>query len=152
MPEPSLPATTWNVHTFIMRFFVQHERPPAIGETAALLNISAREARDAYQALAGVHELYLEPDGETIRMAVPLSAVETPYRVFAGEHAYYANCAWDSLGIPAMLGTDARVEAHDAYTGDLVHYAVVDGQLRADGGFVHFSLPLRRWFDDLAHT
>ena len=54
---------------------------------------------------------YLQPGGDAVLMAHPLSAVETDYRVIVDGVALYANCAWDSLGIPAMLGRDADIEA-----------------------------------------
>ena len=34
-----------------------------------------------------------------IRMAIPFSAVPTPYRVEAAGRSWFANCAWDSFGI-----------------------------------------------------
>jgi hypothetical protein len=85
-------------------------------------------------------------------MANPLSAVPTPYCVVANGQALWANCAWDSLGIPAMLHADAQIEAAFAGTGAAASYAVRAGALQADGGIVHFALPFRRWYDDLIHT
>lgn len=152
MPDTNLSDQIWAIRAFIYRFFVDHERPPTTDEAATRFGISGDAAREAYRRLAAAHQMFLEPGTDEIRMASPLSATPTPYRVFIGHHSYYANCAWDSLGIPAMLGSDADIEAHDTFSGDLVRYAVEDGQLRADGGFVHFSLPVGDWYDDLIHT
>lgn len=152
MSDITLPDRTWAVRAFIFRYFVDHERPPAVAETAERFAMSVESAREAYTQLADAHQMVLEPGSDEIRMASPLSAVPTPYRVFAGDHSYYANCAWDSLGIPAMLGADACIEAHDTLSGDLVRYTVEAGELRADGGYVHFSVPVRDWYGDLIHT
>ena len=86
-------------------------------------------------------------------MAHPLSAVPTPYHVRVGERRYYANCAWDSLGIPAMLKQDAHIEARYAHTDEPVTYAVQNGEIIPPAqGIVHFALPFARWYDDLIHT
>jgi hypothetical protein len=85
-------------------------------------------------------------------MANPLSAVPTSYRVALDGQRLWANCAWDSLGIPAMLHSDARVEAIFAHSGEATSYAIESGALKATGGVVHVSLPFRRWYDDLIHT
>lgn len=42
-------------------------------------------------------------------MAPPFSAVPTPFAVDTSRHSAYANCAWDALGVPIMLGERARV-------------------------------------------
>lgn len=85
-------------------------------------------------------------------MANPLSAVATPYRVHVKGRHLWANCAWDSLGIPAMLHADARVEATYALSGAAASYAIIQGRLVAHDDMVHFPLPFRRWYDDLIHT
>ena len=88
-------------------------------------------------------------------MANPLSAIDTPYRVAVNQRTLFANCAWTSLGIPTMLGADARIEA--VYTdveglGTPARFAVIGGALRGYDGIVHFPLPLRHWHDNLIHT
>jgi hypothetical protein len=67
--------------------------------------------------------------------------------------SYWANCAWDMLGIPAALHADADVGAEYAEDGSPARLSVEDGRLRGEGGgFVHFPLPLRRWYEDLVFT
>lgn len=152
MSDIELPDRTWKVRAFIYRFFVDHDRPPTVAETARQFAMPVDAARDAYTQLAAAHQMVLEPGSDEIRMASPLSTIPTPYQVVVGDHRYYANCAWDSLGIPAMLGADARIEAHDTLSGELVRFTVEAGELRADGGYVHFSVPVRDWYGDLIHT
>jgi hypothetical protein len=85
-------------------------------------------------------------------MANPLSAVPTPYRVRINDRSLFANCAWDSLGIPAMLAGDARIEA-TIDDREPLYYTIEGGELRADDRFVvHFPKPFRVWYDDLVQT
>ncbi len=149
----TLSERDWRIRLHIYRYVVDHGRPPTVAETAHYVAIPADDARQAYRRLHEGHALFLEPGADTVRMANPLSAIPTPYRVYVDGRLLWANCAWDSLGIPAMLHADARVEAAFAPLGDAATYAIVAGQLDApNGGVVHFPLPFRRWYDDLIHT
>jgi hypothetical protein len=142
----------WRIRLYIYQSFVARGQPPSHDEVAQQFRVDPAEARAAYQRLHEHHTLFLEPGADVVRMANPLSAVPTAYRVYVGEMAYWANCAWDSLGIPAMLGADARIEATLAHAGETVTYAVERGSLKADPFLVHFPLPFVRWYDDLLHT
>ena len=105
----------------------------------------------AYRRLHDAHALVLEPDGVEIRMLNPFSAVETPHRVEAAGRSWFANCAWDALGIPAALRADAHIEAPTG-DGESMRFAIEAGQVKGWQGVVHFPLPFRRWYDDLIET
>jgi hypothetical protein len=141
----------WSVRLFVYQFLVEHERPPAIDETSAALGITVERAREAYASLHHRHALFLEPGTLDVRMAHPFSARSTPFRVHIGTHAYYANCAWDMLGIPAALHADARIEAVYADTGESAQFGVTDGHIHGRG-VVSFALPFCQWYDDLIFT
>ena len=84
----------------IYRWFVEHGRAPS-AEEAGTDEAGLRRLHDA-------HALVLEPDRPAIRMLNPFSAVETPHRVEAGGRSWFANCAWDALGIPPPCTRTAR--------------------------------------------
>jgi hypothetical protein len=148
----TLTEQDWQIRLAIYRFFVEHERPPSVAESATALGLDAGMVRSAYHRLHRGHAILLDAGTDDVRMANPLSAVQTPYRVQINQRTLFANCAWDSLGIPAMLASDARVEA-TIDDGVPLSYAIQDGELRADDRFVvHFPLPFRVWYDDLVHT
>ena len=152
MAQSSLGDQDWQIRLAVYRRFVESGHPPAYAEVARELGIPAAEAQRSYRRLHEHHALFLEPGTDTIRMANPLSAVPTPYRVYVDGRGLWANCAWDSLGIPAMLHADAQVAAVFAQTGAATGYAIESGELRAANVLVHFALPFRRWYDDLIYT
>ena len=152
MAAGELSEQDWRIREEVYRHFVDHGRPPTPAEVARCVGVAEEDARAAYRRLHAHHALFLEPGFDTIRMANPLSSVPTAYRVHARGRALWANCAWDSLGIPAMLRADARIDATFAHGGEATTYAVEAGELKAEGGVVHFPLPFRRWYDDLVHT
>jgi len=148
----SLTDQDWQVRLAIYHFFVEHERPPSVGEMATALDIDLESVRRVYHRLHRGHAILLEPGTDDVRMANPLSAVPTPYRVQINGRWLFANCAWDSLGIPAMLASDARIEA-TIDGGAPVRYAIEGDKLQAGDRFVvHFPVPFHDWYDDLVHT
>lgn len=148
----NLSEQDWTIRLYIYQYFVEQTIPPTVAETAQHFKISPEDARAAYHRLHEHHALFLQPGTDQIRMANPLSAVPTYYRVYVNRRWLWANCAWDSLGIPAMLGTDALIEAQLPLTGEMVTYRIESGVLKANNGFVHFPLPFVRWYDDLVDT
>ena len=143
----------WRIRRHIYDALVASGRAPDTLGIASHYGISQHEARRALRRLHNAHALVLQPGGDAIRMAHPLSAAPTDYRVLVDGVALYANCAWDSLGIPAMLGRDAAIEARHPLTGDSLRYAIAAGRLRSDAGLlVHFAHPFRHWYDDIVET
>ena len=140
------------IRHFVYRHFVEQARPPTVAESAEAFNISENLAGDMYRRLHEGHFLFLEDGMPTIRMANPFSAVPTSFQVRAAGQTYFANCAWDMLGIPAAMGADAEIEARCADCGQLHRLALRGGRLQAMGGLVHFLLPFTSWYDDLVFT
>ncbi|MEZ4592210.1 MAG: organomercurial lyase [Chloroflexota bacterium] len=91
------------VRTFVYQQFGQTARPPTVMETAVHFHLPPHEIEKSYQRLHDNHFFFLEPGTLDVRMANPFSALPTQFRVQVGPMAYWANCAWDMLGIPAAL-------------------------------------------------
>jgi hypothetical protein len=152
MASSSLSEQDWQVRLFVYSFFVENERPPTYLEAAENFKLSAEEARETYHRLHDFHTLFLEPGTDSIRIANPLSAIPTNYLVHIKGKKLWANCAWDSLGIPAMLNTDGEIVATNPLSHEAVTYSIQAGELISDNGLVHFPLPFTRWYDDLIET
>lgn len=104
------------------------------------------------QRLHDAHQVVLDDDG-SIRMALPFSAIPTEHVVRSGDRRWFANCAWDSLAIPAALGVDAEVEASWLDDGGPVELRIVEGELVGEtDAYVHFAVPARHWWDDIVET
>lgn len=148
----TLSETDWKIRLFIYRALAAGGAPD-VNAISSRFGIAASEARAALRRLHNAHALVLRDGTSDILMANPLSAVATDYRVLVGDTALYANCAWDSLGIPAMLDADARIEARHPLTGERIAYAVEAGQLvGCRDHLVHFALPFHQWYDDIVDT
>jgi len=133
--------------------FVRDATAVSVAEAADALELPAAVVADAYRRLHEAHALVLESEQLEIRMLNPFSAVATPHRVLAGGRGLFANCAWDALGIPAALHSDAAIESSCPDCGEQLDLEVRDGKLvRGTELLVHFVVPARRWWDDIAFT
>jgi hypothetical protein len=147
----------WQTRAFVYAHFADTTHPPSVDETAAHFNISAEEAGELYKELHNRHSFFLEPETLTIRMANPFSGIPTDFKVHANGKTYFANCAWDMLGIPAALHCDAVIDAVCTESNEAIQLEIKHGE-PAQSPFtnnqllVHFPLPFARWYDDLVFT
>jgi hypothetical protein len=135
--------------------FAQTGRRPSPDVIADRVGITAPEVLDAYRRLRAQRVLVLESDGP-IRMASPFSGVATQHVVVAGGVSYFANCAWDALGIPAALRQPATVHSRCEQSMEPLHLTV--GPLGPEGGeasagwLFHCAVPAGHWWDDIVFT
>ncbi len=141
----------WTVRNAVYATILERTVPPTADEIATALGVTAHDVRSAYERLNSRHTLFLTPGSHDVRMAHPFSGVPTAFQVECGGRAYWANCAWDALGIPAALHADARIEA-PLGDSESFRFAIEAGQVKGWDGIVHFPLPVRRWYDDLIET
>jgi Alkylmercury lyase len=132
--------------------FVADGRPPSPEETAAALGVAPEEAEAAYSRLEQAHVVVLAPGTTNVWMANPLSAYPTPFRVETGRGAYWGNCIWDALGIPAMLGVDGDVRTSCPDCGEPLVLRVRGGLLEPTDVVCHFAVPAARWWENIGYT
>ena len=124
-------------------------RIPTIAEIASSLGIPEGETRESAARLAEAHILVLQENGE-ILMAAPFSAVPTSFLVRTRSFECFANCVWDAIGVPLMVGTTATIETACGCCGNQI-VLQIDGGLKGEG-VVHFAVPARQWWDDIVFT
>jgi hypothetical protein len=132
--------------------FMASGKAPVISEVAQQLARNEDEVRGAFGRLAAGRVLVLQDGSGEVLMANPFSAVPTPFLVEVGGQTYYGNCIWDALGIPAMLDQDARITTGCGDCNDAMALEVRAGELEAEEGIVHFSVPAARWWDNIKFT
>jgi len=87
-------------------------RPATVAELPAALGLPPAVVEAAVGHLNERGTLVVEPATGEITGARGLSLVETPHRLILDGRQRYAFCAVDAVGIPAALGTAARIESH----------------------------------------
>lgn len=132
--------------------FLASGTAPTPESIAARVARPAAAVREAFERLAADHALVLDPATRAIRMAMPFSAVPTRFRVHAARGSWWANCAWDALGISAMLAGPAWVETTCGDCDAPLEVAADGRTITAGAGVVHFAVPARHWWDDIGFT
>jgi hypothetical protein len=141
-----------DVKLAVYRHFAGTGQAPQLADIAHELECTRDDARAAYGRLRANRVLFLEPDGESIRMAPPFSGVPTPHRVAVAQRTYSANCAWDALGIPAALHREGVVHSSCGQSGTPLRLRVgLEGPEPSDWLF-HCQVPAARWWADLVFT
>jgi hypothetical protein len=142
-----------DVRLHIYRTFVRDGRPPTAAETATALGISEAEAADAYRRLHEAHAIVLEPGAVEVRMANPLSARPTAFRVRTADgRSYFGTCSWDGPGVLAMLGVDGTVATACPDCDEPLTMEIRGGELQPIDAVAHFAVPAARWWEDIGHT
>ena len=126
--------------------------PPTLAEIAAHFGATRDAARKELTALKIGKTILVHPESGEIWMAGPFSAARTDYEVVAGDRSWWANCAWDMLGIPVVLneavqGRTRCTDCGSPMTIDCspLHPPTIDA-------VVHFLVPARQWYEDIAFT
>lgn len=145
-------TTDTDVKLAVYGHFADTGSAPTPEQVAKAARTDVDFVRAAYHILADQRVLVLEDDGATIRMASPFSGVATQHVVESEGVSYFANCAWDALGIPAALQQESVVRSRCEQTGEPLELRVgLDGPEPCDWVF-HCQVPAARWWDDIVFT
>ena len=130
--------------------FIADGRPPTAEEMGQALGIANEEAIAVFTRLQEERLLVLAPGTANVWMAHPFSSVPTRFRVVTeGGRSCWGNCAWDGLGVLALLGTDGVVQTSCPDCGEELDFRVSQGQLEPVDAVVQFSVPARRWWENI---
>jgi hypothetical protein len=127
-------------------------RPPDASDVARESGVDLDELRRSYARLRERRLLVLEPDGLSIRMAPPFSGVPTQHVVRVDGVDYWANCAWDALGIPAALHRAGTVHSRCEQSREPLRLEIgLDGPGPSTWLF-HCLVPAARWWENVVFT
>lgn len=135
----------------VYRHFTEQARRPAAEDVARLVSAAPSDVLSAFHRLATQRLLVLENTAD-IRMAPPFSGVPTQHVAEIDGRRYFANCAWDVLGIAAAMHQPATVRSRCEQSGEpYVLEVSVEGPGPSDWIF-HCAVPAAHWWDDVVFT
>ena len=126
---------------------------PTRASVMQALDLDYAVVSSSYAALAATHVIVPGRDTGEVWMAMPFSAVPTPFPVMVGGRAVWANCAWDAYGIAAALNDDIAFTTPCPASGAVIAGGVRRGVAFAHPGAVAYvGVPAARWWDDIGFT
>jgi hypothetical protein len=140
------------IRAYVYDAIFRQDTIPTADAIAAGLACLPGDVAAAFQRLAQGHVFVLQRDSNEILMANPFSAVPTPFQVEVERDVYWGNCVWDALGILAMLKRDGRVLASCGDCNAAMTLTVSAGVVVDSPGVAHFSVPAKRWWDNIVFT
>jgi hypothetical protein len=149
------------LRVFVYDTIASRGRPPATTEIGKHFGITPDDARGAIADARLGKTLFPDPNTGEIAIAGPVAGGPTNYRVQANGVTWFANSAWDMLGVAAMFMHTVTIEARCSDCGDAVKFLLDPVSFPAfsfpkaspdEGAIVHFQMPARQWQDDIAAT
>ena len=125
--QAKLPATLRVLHQALLREFLLAGRPPTADRIHELALIFSLDPADGIARLAAADLVHLDPAGDRVRFAYPLSAGQSGHRVtLDGGPTLNAMCAIDALGVPLMARAAGTVVSRDPRTGAEIRIRMID--------------------------
>ena len=140
------------VRTAILETFAATGDAPSPAGVAARLGSPVEPVLEAWDRLRVGRAIVTDEDGVSIRMANPFSGIPTEHTFESAGVRYYANCAWDALGIPAALGRGGTVRSRCAHSGESLRLEVADEGPEDCDWLFHSLVPAAHWWDDIVFT
>ena len=141
-----------SLRVFVYDWTLSRGFPPSTSAIAAHFKTSVDDARQALADLKIGKTILTHACSGEIWMAGPFSSVPTPYRVFGPKVSWWANCAWDMLGVGVVAGQPVRAETTCTDCGEAVAIEVDPVHGPSGDSLVHFLVPARKWYDDIGFT
>jgi len=143
--------TAGDVVDYVYDSLIERAAIPPLEQIAAAFQ-TERVAMARFIREAKLGKTVLLDGNDEIWMAGPFSAVATPYRIRHGDKSWFANCAWDALGVAALVNAPVDVSATCADCGERLDFRVGPEDADVPDWTVHFLVPARRWYDDIGFT
>ena len=140
------------VRLSVYRHLVRTGEAPSLRDISEEVGVEPAALTGSLERLDSRHVLVLHPTTRQLWMAMPFSAVPTDFRVTSGERSWWANCAWDALGISAMLQVPAEITTSCNDCGAPLPVRTTGRALSDSSGVLHFAVPAARWWDDIGFT
>ena len=145
-----------SLRVFVYDRILSRGAPPSSRDIAAHFGVEPAAALRAIRALNVGKTVLPHPTTGEIWMAGPFASAPTPYTVLGRGVQWWANCAWDMLGVASLVGGPAELEAQCTDCGVPMPMRVGagadEGVEGAGESVVHFLLPARRWYEDIGFT
>jgi hypothetical protein len=140
------------VRQHVYESFVTRGHPPTLQEMADRAGAPAQDVVRALVHLDSNRALILSPARDRVIVAPPFSAIPTPFWVETSGGSWWGNCAWESLGIAALVNQDAVIRTSAGAQGRPLEIRTSAGAVTDSDAVMHIPVPAAQWWDDVRFT
>jgi hypothetical protein len=133
-------------------WLLEFGRPPTSEQVATQLGGTGADIRRALAGLKIGKTVLPHPATGEIWMAGPFASAPTGYSVSNGRVTWWANCAWDMLGVAALVDQPVQLSARCTDCGEEFDVPLDPSNAQLPDWVVHFLVPAQRWYDDIGFT
>jgi hypothetical protein len=146
-----LDAQAVRIHAYEHLF--ENGVPPTSVEIARHFGVKPADSLRVLREMRIGKAILPHPSTGEIWMAGPFASLPTQYTVVGQTGSWWANCAWDMLGVAQLVSERVRIETKCEDCGERMTFKVEPGAREIqDDAVVHFLVPARRWYDDIGFT
>ncbi|MCG7551528.1 alkylmercury lyase family protein [Pseudoalteromonas sp. Of7M-16] len=141
-----------SLHYYIMKHFVEFSTAPQIEKLSTVFGVARQDVIDALKMLQDDHGVVLHPVSSEVWVMHPFSAAPTNFWIQSGQHGWWGNCAWCSLGAAALLDRDLTITTTLGSESKQVNIEIKDGNINNDNLYIHFPIPMEKAWDNVIYT
>ena len=145
-------ATGVALRRFIYDHLIEHGLPPSLERIGSRFGWPTDRARNEVGSMKIGKAILPHPNTGEIWMAGPFAGSRTTFEISAGGTVWYANCAWDMLGVATILDRDVTMKASCADCGEVLEAKAIGSRVEPRDYIAHFYLPASEWYDDIGFT
>jgi hypothetical protein len=137
---------------FIYEEVFANGTPPTTGRIAAQFGVDAADARASLAGMKIGKTVLPHPTTGEIWMAGPFASGPTSYEITRDGKRWWGNCAWDMLGVAALVGFPVTVRGNCEDCGDSFSLTIDSREQVMPDWIVHVVVPARQWYEDVGFT
>lgn len=141
-----------DIRIFVYDTLIDDGRMPTAADIAAQFGVSRDDVLDTLRTARMGKTLLPDPRTGELWMAGPFAAQPTSYEITSGSRRWWANCAWDMLGVATLVGEPVDISATCTDCGAPLSFRFERESDTLPDWVVHFLVPARHWYDDIGFT
>lgn len=144
--------TNASLHHILISRIIENGYAPDVDWLTRFFKSSREEVEKALLALQEYHGVVLHPNGFKIWVVHPFSLAPTNFYVKSARGQWWGNCAWCSLGIVALIKTDATISTTIGAEGKPIDLHIKDGRFLEEDILIHFPISMKNAWDNVIYT
>ena len=144
--------TNSSLHYQIIRGIIDKGFAPTVDDLSVIFNTNPEEVVKGLYELQDYHGVVLHPNEPKIWAIHPFSLAPTNFYVQSQKGQWWANCAWCSLGVAALLNEDVKITTTIGAETKQIEINIVNGEIQEKNYFIHFPIPMTNVWDNVVYS